>query len=213
MIVCENLQMSVGAFYLDRISLSVPTAAYATLMGPTGCGKTTVLESLCGLHRLRAGRITVDGTDVTNLPPGARGFGYVPQDGAMFPTVDVRGHLEFAPRVHRWPRTKVADRVGELAAALGIAHLLSRRVQGLSGGERQRVALGRAIAARPSALLLDEPLSALDESARDGMISLLREIQQTERITVLHVTHSPREAEALADVSLILEGGAIRPAL
>lgn len=210
MIECKNLDLSVGTFNLYRISLEVPKGAYATLMGRTGCGKTTVLESICGLHRVSAGRVSINGTDVTYMPPGARGLGYVPQDGAMFPTLNVREHLAFAPQVQNWPHAKVTERVSQLAEELGISHLLDRKVQGLSGGERQRVALGRALAARPAALLLDEPLSALDEDARGDMISLLRDIQRAENVTVLHVTHNPREAEALASVRLIMEDGAIR---
>jgi ABC-type sugar transport system ATPase subunit len=210
MIECKDLHLSVGTFNLSSISLEVPKGAYATLMGRTGCGKTTVLESICGLHRVSAGCVSIDGADVTYLSPGARGLGYVPQDGAMFPMLNVREHLAFAPQVQQWPHEKVTERVTNLAKALGISHLLDRRVQGLSGGERQRVALGRALAARPAALLLDEPLSALDEGARDEMISLLRDIQRAENVTVLHVTHSPREAEALASVRLIMEDGAIR---
>ncbi|GDY14001.1 hypothetical protein LBMAG53_28790 [Planctomycetota bacterium] len=209
MIACEGLSIRQGQFRIDGISLNIPMGAYGVLMGATGCGKTTVLEAICGLRRPAAGRILVAGEEVTHRPPGARGLGYVPQDGALFPTMDVRSHLAFAPRVQGWPRSAIAARAADLAGRLGIGHLLDRRVQGLSGGERQRVALGRALAARPAALLMDEPLSALDESARAGMITLLRAIQRDEGVTVLHVTHNPIEAEALADLRLTLADGRI----
>lgn len=209
MIACENLSVGVGTFSLDDVTFTVPAGAYATLMGPTGCGKTTVIETICGLHSVRAGRVKVGGIDVTALPPGARGLGYVPQDGALFPSMDVREHLGFAPSVHGWPLAQIRPRVEELANALGIAYLLDRRVQGLSGGERQRVALGRALAARPKALILDEPLSALDETARDGMIALLKSVLRAEGVTVLHITHSPREAEALASVRFVMKAGVV----
>jgi molybdate/tungstate transport system ATP-binding protein len=209
MIACDGLALEQGAFRLSSLALSVPAGSYAVLMGGTGCGKTTVLEALCGLRRVRAGRIQVGGREVSDLPPGARGLGYVPQDGALFPTMDVAAHLAFAPRIHRWPAAAIAARVRELADLLAIGHLLPRRVQALSGGERQRVALGRALAARPSALLLDEPLAALDDRTRDELIAVLAGLGRQRSVTILHVTHSRHEAEALGQVRLRMEGGAI----
>ena len=207
MIAAEGLSLIQGAFRLENLSFTVPTGCYAVLMGGTGCGKTTVLEALCGLRPIRAGRITVGGREVSREPPGARGLGYVPQDGALFPTMDVAAHLAFAPRIHGWAPTRIRDRVRELANALAITPLLPRRVQDLSGGERQRVALGRALAARPAALLLDEPLSALDERTRDDLIVMLAAVHRREQVTVLHVTHSRLEAEALGQLRLRLDGG------
>src|SRR5215203_3589521 len=118
-------------------------------MGRTGCGKTTLLEAICGLKPVRAGRVLLLGRDVTDLPPADRGVGYVPQDLALFPTMTVREHLGFALEVRRWDMTAAARRVEELTALLGIGHLLERKPPGLSGGEAQRVALGRALSFRP----------------------------------------------------------------
>ncbi len=205
----DNLSWHAGSFRLEGVSFSVPAGCYAVLMGKTGCGKTTLLEILCGLRQPTGGRVFISDRDVTDLPPGERGIGYVPQDGAMFPTMTVREQLGFALAIRQRPEGEIAARVKELSEHLGVAHLLDRLPQNLSGGERQRVALGRALAAKPSVLLLDEPLSALDEELRDDLAVLLRRVQRELAITALHITHSRREAAQLADVRLQLEVGRV----
>lgn len=209
MIRLEGIAWRAGAFSLTDISFTVPTGAYAVLMGRTGCGKTSLLEILCGLRRPTAGRIFIGERDVTKLPPGERRIGYVPQDGALFPTYRVRDQLAFAPRLRRRPRAEVAATVELLAAQLGLEPLLDRRPADLSGGERQRVALGRALAADPAMLVLDEPLSAVDEELRHELATLLRSLQQARGLTALHVTHSAAEAAQLGDLHLRLEAGRI----
>lgn len=194
---------------LDGVSLEIPSASYAVLMGRTGSGKTTLLEILCGLRDPTVGSVWIDGRDVTWLPPGERGLGYVPQDGALFPKLTVRGQIGFGLRMRRLPASEIESRVCEAAERVGIASLLDRFPQGLSGGERQRVALARALVVKPSVLLLDEPLASVDEETQSGLIDLLRETQRTQGITVLHVTHSRREAEGLGEVHLRLEKGRI----
>jgi ABC-type sugar transport system ATPase subunit len=178
-------------------------------MGKTGSGKTTLLESLCGLKPVQGGSIRLLGQDVTRLKPAERGVGYVPQDLALFPTMTVREHLAFALLVRRWEAGHVARRVGELSELLGLGQLLERLPAGLSGGESQRVALGRALAFQPRILLLDEPLSALDEETREEMYVLLHSVQRCTGVTTLHVTHSRTEAHRLADRLLILHNGRI----
>lgn len=209
MICFDNLAWHAGAFRLENISFTVPAGRYGVLMGSTGCGKTTLLEILCGLRQPVGGRVFIGERDVTDLPPGERGIGYVPQDGAMFPTMTVREQIGFALKIRQRPTAEIAARVKELADSLGIAHLLERRPQHLSGGERQRVALGRALAAKPSVLLLDEPLSALDEELRDELAALLKRVQRELGLTALHITHSRREAAQLADVSFRMISGRV----
>jgi ABC-type sugar transport system ATPase subunit len=209
MIAVENLAVRAGAFALDGVSFRVETGQYALLMGKTGSGKTTLLEAVAGLKPVRAGRVLLMGQDVTTLKAAERGVGYLPQDLALFPTMNVRRHLEFALDVRRWPRGAIAERVTQLAELLGLGHLLDRRPEGLSGGESQRVALGRALSFRPRVLLLDEPLSALDDETRQEMYALLRSVQRQTGVTALHVTHNISEAKALADRLLVLKGGAI----
>jgi ABC-type sugar transport system ATPase subunit len=209
MISVAHLTVRVGGFAMNDLSFEVPTGKYAVLMGRTGAGKTTLLEALCGLRRAAQGTIRLNGQDVTQLVPGARGVGYVPQDRALFSTMTVREHLAFALEVRKAEPDVIAERVTELARLLGIEHLLLRRPRGLSGGEAQRVALGRALAAKPTILCLDEPLSALDEETRREMYQLLANVRQTTGVTILHVTHSREEAERLADQVLLLKDGRI----
>jgi len=207
MIELDNLSIRSGAFALTNVGLSIPAGAYAVLMGGTGQGKTTILEAICGLRPVTSGQVILGGVDVTRHKPADRGVGYLPQDLGLFPTMTVRGHLEFALRVRRWPALQMQGRVEELADLLGIEQLLARRVRRLSGGEAQRVALGRALSFRPQVLLFDEPLNALDETTRDRLCELLRTVQKQTGVTTLHVTHSRVEARALADRLILLHSG------
>jgi ABC-type sugar transport system ATPase subunit len=209
MIRFDHISWEAEAFRLADVSFTVPARSYAVLMGRTGCGKTTLLEILCGLRRPQAGRVFIGEREVTHLPPGQRGIGYVPQDGALFPTMTVAENIGFALRLRRRPAEEVQQRVRQLARHLGVEHLLERRPQNLSGGERQRVALGRALAAKPGVLLLDEPLSALDEELRDDLATLLKNLQRELGVTALHITHSRSEAARLADVVLRLSDGRV----
>ncbi len=209
MIELRGVEMQAGDFKLQDISFTVSTGQYAMLMGRTGCGKTSLLEAVCGLRRVADGVIKIAGVDVTHWSPADRGIGYVPQDLALFPTLTVAEHLQFALRIRRWSRSKMEARTAELASVLGIEHLLKRRVQALSGGEAQRTALGRALSFQPQVLLLDEPLSALDDVTRQEMYGVLQTVKTATGVTTLHVTHSHDEAAALADVQLRLDNGQV----
>jgi ABC-type sugar transport system ATPase subunit len=209
MIHVEQLIVRAGTFVLEGISFNVPQGKYGVLMGRTGVGKTTLLEAICGLKPADAGAIRLNGTDVTRLPPAQRGIGYVPQDRALFSTQTVREQLGFALEVRKHESEVIAARVVELARLLGITSLLDRRPFGLSGGEAQRVAVGRALAARPAILCLDEPLNGLDDQTRHEMQELLRVVQQTTGVTTLHVTHNLEEAQQLADTILLLKDGGV----
>jgi ABC-type sugar transport system ATPase subunit len=210
MIELANVSIRSGPFALTGLNLSVPAGAYTVLMGGTGQGKTTILEAICGLRQVTSGRVVIGDVEVTRWKPGDRGVGYVPQDLALFPQMNVREHLEFALRVRRHARSEIQNRVAELAHVLGIEPLLERRVRHLSGGEAQRVALGRALSFRPRTLLLDEPLNALDEATRDRLCGLLRSIQKSTGLSTLHVTHSRTEARLVADRLVVLEAGRLR---
>ncbi|MFI5379146.1 MAG: ABC transporter ATP-binding protein [Tepidisphaerales bacterium] len=209
MIAVHDLTIHAGAFHLEGISFEAGQGQYVALMGPTGCGKTTILECICGLRPLDRGRIVLGGRDVTHLRPAERGIGYVPQDAALFPTMTVYQHLAFALRLRKLPRPAIDQRVRELAATLGLTPLLARMPAGLSGGEAQRVALGRALSLRPAILCLDEPLNALDRETQDRMCELLKTVTRQSGITTLHVTHDAREAARLADRLLTLGNGTI----
>jgi len=193
----SQLTIESGPFRLRGVDFRVEVGEYVTLMGSTGCGKTTLLEAISGLRPVTSGRIVLGGVEVTRARPSERGIGYVPQDGALFRTRTVARHLSFALEIRGWPKADIRERVTELAHALDVTQLLDRLPAGLSGGERQRVALGRALSFRPPVLLLDEPLSALDDRARSQLRSLLLEVTRAEDVTVVHVTHHRDEAESL----------------
>ena len=195
MITLDDLHLRAGSFRVERVSFDVPAGGYAVMMGRTGTGKTTILEAICGLNRPLGGRVILAGRDVTGLRPADRQVGYVPQDRALFTTMTVREHLAFGPTIRNWPWRETEERVEELADLLGLRPLLHRRPLGLSGGESQRVALG-LLAARPAVLLMDEPLSALDDQSREEMYDLIRSVRDRTGVTTLHVTHHVEEADA-----------------
>lgn len=209
MIELRDVSIVSGNFSLRQISLSVKAGEYSVLMGQTGQGKTTILEAICGLRNVTGGNILIRDIDVTGRSPGHRGIGYVPQDLALFPTMNVREHLEFALKLRHQKATQIKSLTSELSRTLGIDHLLDRSVEGLSGGESQRVALGRALSFQPAVLLLDEPFSALDEATRSEMHTLLKTVTVSTGVTTLHVTHSSEEADALADRRFVLNKGVI----
>jgi ABC-type sugar transport system ATPase subunit len=207
MIGLSKVSIDCGAFHLTDLNLKIEAGQYAVLMGKTGAGKTSILEAICGLRPVRAGTIQLNGRDVTAIPPAKRQIGYVPQDLGLFTMMTVRNNLLFAPRLQRrsqeWMEAKLAD----LSRLLSLSHLLDRSVLRLSGGEAQRVALGRALAFEPPWLLLDEPLSALDEATREEIHEVLRLVRQETQVTILHVTHNTNEAHALAtNIFHLVEG-------
>jgi molybdate/tungstate transport system ATP-binding protein len=209
MIRVSDLALRQGRFSLEGIAFEVPTGRYGVLMGKTGCGKTSVLEAVAGLRLPEKGRIELLGRDVTRLRPAERLIGYVPQDGALFRTMTVREHLAFALEIRDRSSPEIRERITPLAEWLGLSHLMDRYPEGLSGGEAQRVALGRALSFEPRVLLLDEPLSSLDEETREQMIELLLKIREERIVTVLHVTHFRSEAERMGEVRLRLVDGRI----
>ena len=209
MITLNNVSICSGEFKLQNISFEVPSGKYGVLMGRSGCGKTTILETICGLRSHHAGSIKLVDREMTGIKSSGRGVGYVPQDAALFLNMTVREHIAFALVIRKRPTPEIDKRVMELADLLGITHLLERMPLGLSGGESQRVALGRALSHAPSILCLDEPLSSVDEETREEMCVLLKSVQMHTKVTALHVTHSGSEAERLADYIFRLEDGGI----
>ncbi len=207
MIQVRNVSLRLGEFAVYDASLEVAEGEYFVLLGPTGAGKTVLLECIAGLHRPESGEILVDGNSVRNMPPEQRGLGYLPQDYALFPHLNVAQNMAFGLRLRRRPRPEIDKRVGELAELLGITHLLKRSTLTLSGGEQQRVALARAVTIEPKVLLLDEPLSALDEQTRESLCVELRRVHDELGTTTLHVSHNFEETLAVADrIGIISEG-------
>ncbi len=210
MIRAENVSFRIGDFHLRDITLDVKPGEYFVLMGPPGSGKTIFLECLCGLKRVDSGRIIIDRRDATRLEPRARAIGYVPQDYALFPHYDVEHNINFGLKRTAVPADTARRKTKEVADLLGIGHLLKRSVGGLSGGERQRVALARAVVVEPKVLLLDEPVSALDEPTRRMVCSELRALQRKLGVSTVHITHNCEEAFSVADRGAVLHQGGLQ---
>jgi len=194
---------------VDRVDLTVHEGELLSLLGPSGCGKTTTLNLIAGFLEPTAGRIVIDGEDVTRRPAHARDLGMVFQSYALFPHMSVFDNVAFGLRERRVPKREIAPRVRE---ALGLVQLEGRereRPAHLSGGMQQRVALARALVYRPRVLLLDEPLAALDKKLREEMRGELREIQRSVSITTIFVTHDQAEALGLSDRIAVMDRGRV----
>lgn len=207
MIELHNLHLQLPGFALQNVQLSVEQGECFALLGPTGSGKSLVLETIAGLVRPTEGRVFVDGHDVTRLAPEERNVGLVYQDHALFPHLSVEENIRFGLRYKRLPRQQSEERFLWLVSLLGLDRLLKRRTERLSGGEKQRVSLARALMVEPKVLLLDEPLSALDPAFREEVRNALKELHQELGITFLLVTHDFSEALYLAQrVGVIRQG-------
>lgn len=209
MINVQGLSVRFPRFALEDIHLFVGTGEFFALLGPTGAGKTLVLESVAGLVALTRGRVLINGRDVTGLAPERRGIGIVYQDSALFPHLSVRDNITFGLRYHPEAGPGAAARVDATVDALGLGSLLDRGIGHLSGGEKQRVALARALVVAPSVMLLDEPLSALDPNFREDIRDVLRQLHLETGITILMVTHDFNDARSLAGRVAVIRGGRI----
>ena len=207
MLNVQNLGFCVGDFELHDVCLHVEPEEYFVLMGATGSGKSLLVKSICGLTRAAAGRIMIDGRDVTDLPPRLRGVGYVPQDSCLMPHLNVLRNVTFALEVAGESKKNAAGQIAPIVESLGIGALLTRSPVNLSGGERQKVALARAMASKPKLLLLDEPVSALDEPTRCEICAVLSRVQREFSVATIHVCHSRTEAAAVHDrVGVMFQG-------
>jgi putative spermidine/putrescine transport system ATP-binding protein len=209
-IALRNVSKQFGATSaVDALSLEVATGELVSLVGGSGCGKTTTLRMIAGFERPDAGEIWFGDRIVNMVPPRKRGVGIVFQSYALFPTLTVAENIAFGLRVARWPEARISERVGEMAELTKLTGLEQRFANQLSGGQQQRVALARALARRPDVLLLDEPLSALDAKIRLRLRAELRKIQQDLGITTLYVTHDQEEALSIADRIAVMRDGRI----
>lgn len=207
MLSVEGLCKHFAGFSVCDIDLQVCQGEYFVLLGPTGSGKSSVMEMICGLRTPSSGTVVIDGQDVTGLDPSKRQIGYVPQDYALLPFKSVRENIAFGLRARKVPAAELRSRVDEIMEILGIS-LLSDRLPGtLSGGERQRVALARALVIGPAILLMDEPLSAIDEDLRESLVLEIKRLHERLQTTTVHICHNLEEAFALGDRIGIMRKG------
>jgi putative spermidine/putrescine transport system ATP-binding protein len=199
-----------GTRALEPLDLAIHAGETVVFLGPSGCGKTTTLRIIAGLEEPDAGgKVLFDGTDVTHLPIEQRNVGMVFQSYALFPNMTVAGNIGYGLKIRKVPDAQIKARVSEMLAMMQITRLADRRIDQLSGGQRQRVALARAIAVRPRALLLDEPLTALDAKLRDTLRLEIDSLLRSLGITAIYVTHDQAEAMALGDRIVVMEHGRV----
>jgi putative spermidine/putrescine transport system ATP-binding protein len=204
----EGLQKSFGkTSVVEHFDLDIEKGEFVSLLGPSGCGKTTVLRMVAGFENPTAGRISIEGQDITGLRPSQRNVGLVFQSYALFPNLNVAQNVAFGLKVARLSQSIVDQRVTEMLKMIGLPQLGQRYPFELSGGQQQRVALARALAVRPRVLLLDEPLSALDAKIRVNLRREIRDIQRELGITTIFVTHDQEEALSISDRVVVMNQG------
>ncbi len=205
----EKLSKKWENFSIHNVSLGVADGEYFIVLGPTGAGKTLLLELIAGFHKPDLGKIWINNVDVTAFPPEKRGIGFVPQEYMLFPHMTVSENVEFGLKMHNVPQAQRKKMVKETLEFMGLSHIRGRLPMTLSGGEQQKTALARALVIKPKILLLDEPLSALDISTQKKMQNELKRLHRELKITTVHVTHNQIEAFILADRLAIMKDGTI----
>ncbi|GGQ69420.1 ABC transporter ATP-binding protein [Couchioplanes azureus] len=199
-----------GTVAVSHVGLDVRDGEFLVLLGPSGCGKSTILRMIAGLEDPTSGTILLNGEPVTDVPPRDRQIAMVFQDFALYPHMTVGGNIEFPLKLSGVDPGPRAERIGDVAAALGIGELLGRKPTQLSGGQRQRVAMGRAIVRRPGLFLMDEPLSNLDSGLRAELRAEITGMTRELGVTTMYVTHDQAEALTMADRVAIMRGGVLQ---
>ncbi|MBN1376666.1 MAG: ABC transporter ATP-binding protein [Dehalococcoidia bacterium] len=209
MVRIKNISKYLGEFFLKDISLDVADGEYLMILGPTGAGKTILLETIAGIYRPDKGKVYLNDRDVTRLPPRKRNIGMVYQDYMLFPHLTVEKNIKYGLRSKKLSKEETSQKIRKLTDLLDITHLLHRYPGTLSGGEQQRITIARALIMEPEVLLLDEPLSALDSETRTKLREELRKIHSFTHTTMIHVTHSFDEAFLLGSQMAIMNQGEI----
>ncbi|MFC1595867.1 ABC transporter ATP-binding protein [Candidatus Margulisiibacteriota bacterium] len=209
MLFLKNISKALGQFALKSINLEIAENEYFVILGPSGAGKTVLLELIAGLCSPDQGVILLHGQDMIAQSPEQRNIGLVYQNYALFPHLDVWHNIAFGLRLKKIPGSEVERRVDEISTLLKITRILKRNTATLSGGEQQRVALARALVLNPGMILLDEPLSALDAHLREQLRQELKQLQRLTKTTIIHVTHDFEEAVFLADRIAVMNEGQI----
>lgn len=207
MLEIRNVSKDLGQFKLNNVSLEIEDGEYFVIIGPTGAGKTILLETLVGVHSPDSGEVYFNGVDITSLPPKDRSITMVYQDYMLFPHLTIEENIAFGLKYKNLTKDEIAKKVLDMATILGIDHLLKRKPDTLSGGEQQRTAISRALILEPSVLLLDEPLSALDAFTRERLRRELKKLHALFNTTIIHITHNFNEVFSLADRVMVMDGG------
>ncbi|OBK77802.1 TOBE-like domain-containing protein [Mycobacterium sp. 1164985.4] len=209
-IVVRGANKHYGDFAaLDNVDFEVPSGSLTALLGPSGSGKSTLLRAIAGLDQPDTGTITINGRDVTDVPPQRRGIGFVFQHYAAFKHLTVRDNVAFGLKIRKRPKAEIREKVDNLLEVVGLAGFQTRYPNQLSGGQRQRMALARALAVDPQVLLLDEPFGALDAKVREDLRAWLRRLHEEVHVTTVLVTHDQAEALDVADRIAVLNKGRI----
>ena len=200
MIELNNIVIRYGDFTAVKdLSIQIQDGEFFTFLGPSGCGKTTTLRAIAGFERPASGTITAFGRDLSGLLPEERGLGFVFQNYALFPSMNVYENIAFGLRAHKTPKSQIDAAVRQIAGTTGITEHLSKKISELSGGQQQRIAIARALVMKPKILLMDEPLSNLDAKLRVSTREEIRRLQRSLGITTIYVTHDQEEAMAISD--------------
>jgi spermidine/putrescine transport system ATP-binding protein len=206
----ESVRKAFGPVVaVDDVSFTIPGGSFFSLLGPSGCGKTTTLRMIAGFETPDVGRILLQGADVTYVSPAKRNVNMVFQNYGLFPHMTVGENIAFGPKIKRWSREETRTRVTEVIHTVQLEGMEDRRPGQLSGGQQQRVALARALVNRPAALLLDEPLGALDLKLRKEMQLELKSLQHRTTTTFIYVTHDQEEAMTMSDRIAVMKGGVV----
>ncbi len=210
MIKLDKLCLKLPHFALEDISLEIESGDYFMLVGPTGSGKTLLLETIAGLRSINSGSIWVDNEDITLLPPERRHVAIVYQDSALFPHISVAENIAFGLRMRRTKGSNIKRKLKEMAGLVGVEQLLERKPVNLSGGEKQKVALARSLIIGPKVLLLDEPLAAIDAETRSGLQAELKRVHKELGVTIIHVTHDFEETLSTGKHAAVIRSGRIQ---
>jgi molybdenum ABC transporter ATP-binding protein len=207
MIEFRGVSLALGAFALRAVSLTVKKGDYYFIIGPSGAGKTVLMEAIAGLHLPDAGEILIEGRDVSRIPPEKRRIALVYQDYSLFPHMTVEENIGFGLQMQKRPKEEIRKRVSELLNTFGIEHLKDRFPGTMSGGEQQRTAIARALASEPEILLLDEPFAALDPVTRERLMTDILRIHEEQGLTIVQVTHAREEILRMATrCAVIIDG-------
>ncbi|OEU83299.1 MAG: hypothetical protein BA865_03930 [Desulfobacterales bacterium S5133MH4] len=208
MIIMKHVSLHVGSFHLHEINLHVRKGEYFVIVGPTGSGKSSVLNCIAGHYEIDSGDLWVDGKRSNSVAVEERDIGYVFQDGLLFPHLNVHKNIAFGLKLRKnGGRDGVENRISNICKLFGISGLVERSVYNLSGGEKQRIALARSMICEPKAMLLDEPFSSVDRNTAEKLMIEFRRIQRQTQQTVVHVTHNQEEAMMLADRICVMNDG------